>query len=155
MDSHFPWLSALVGGLVAIIGWPISHWLTLQRENTRFRKETIAKEIGLLLDTVEQLSVKVISYHAEPRSITVEREIKALFSRLSQRIQYLPIQEHDKSGRIDAIAALIEMKRASTGWHFEDEHDGPVDAADEGIAVVQLKTHALESRLLHIRSTCF
>ncbi|KAB1444178.1 hypothetical protein [Bordetella bronchiseptica] len=148
--STFPYATVVA----AIVGWYVVHRLSIARERDKFRRETIAKESVELCAMASTILEKSIDYHCTERNEVAERELKSLFDRLTLRIQHLPTM-NDVVRNTAATHSAILFKQASTGIHFEDEHEGPLLTGDNVIASVQIAAFNLEAELLSIRSTTF
>ncbi|MDH4867954.1 hypothetical protein SBO82_13375 [Alcaligenes nematophilus] len=155
MSSNFLLAGALVGAVVAIIGWIVSHLLTVRRERDKVRRDMLTKDIDFALDLTRITLEMVLDYHTSERSKQSERKILIQFDRLGDRIVNLPLSKSTEIGREELSNLMIDFKRAATGMHFQEEHDWKLSGSSDQLAFCQHNAARLESGLLRIRHHCY
>lgn len=155
MSGNFLLTGAIVGAIVAIIGWIVSHLLTVRRERDKVRRDMLTKDIDFTLDLTRITLEMVLDYHTSERSTQSERKILIQFERLGDRIISLPLSKPTQIDKDELSNLLIDFKRAATEAHFQEEHDWKLSGSSEQLALCQYNAARLENGLLRIRHHCY
>lgn len=146
--------TVIIGVLIAVTGWGVSHILTVRRDGDRFRREVLGKEVDMILAMVANTFDMALEYHTQDRNICLERKILIAIDRLSHRVQNLPLTRLDQEQKSRAVERIIDYKIAITGKHFEGDHDGPIEGESNQLALCQFRAAELESTILELRTRC-
>jgi hypothetical protein len=126
--------------IMIIIGWSVVNKLTVKREKEKSRRELIAKAVDDLCLSVDKLFEYANNYHSSIRDNKLEMQIKIAQNDLSLHLSSLMQITHDTVSLANCLTAVIKLRQAISGNHFEDEHLGPTNNGriHEGIAEASL-----------------
>jgi hypothetical protein len=91
--------------------------------------DALGAEIGELLSSARE-------YHIQQRDIAVEENLKIVLQDLSARTSLLSDVCDDNAELSLCRSGVLAVKKAITGSHFEDEHDGALSASAQQIQVI-------------------
>lgn len=138
--------------IVVSAGWYVVHRLSAKRDLDKSRRELVAKSADALVDSLSEVLQLARKYHLETRDVGAEINLKMTIQDLSQRVNAMADicegAEHVAACR----SALIALRRAITGLHFEDEHQTPLAVGDrqlESIAEAVMTAKLQTIRLKH------
>jgi hypothetical protein len=119
-----------------IIGWVVVHHLSAARDIDKARREMVGKAADGLVDDVTKLFSIAKEYHIKERSLELEDTIKISLQDISSRTALLHVAVVDAADLTMCTRAITELRKAITGEHFEDEHDGPKKTTDDQIKLL-------------------
>ena len=94
-------------------------------------------------------------YHSTLRDKNIEITLKMSLQDLSYRItQLIDITANDNEIK-PCRNAMLEMKKAITMIHFEDEHDGPIDQKSQQIQTIAFTVLKLKQTFLKLKHSQF
>lgn len=134
-----------------VVGWVVVHRLSLRRERDKSRREMISKSIDGLAESIDELLVAGREYHLAERSQENEIRIKMELQDLALRLGGLSELQCDNAQIAQSRSAMVRFKRALTGTHFEDEHEGPLEPGAEQIELIAADALRTKQFLLSIK----
>lgn len=148
-EGALSWLGKV---LVIVVGWLVVHHLSAKRDLSKARREMVVSAVGQLIGAAEEIYEAAHEYHLSARDEVRERHIKMTLSDLSMNLGGVAPICRDNGCLAVCRGAVIDLRKAITQRHFEDEHKGslPVDAPqlDQILAAVM----ALKSALMTLRN---
>lgn len=123
-----------ISGLIA--GWIIVHKQSSKRDIDKARREMIAKTSDGLNDDAVKIFEVAKTYHTSERDEEAEDSIKMSLQDLSIRTSLLTKVCNDVGELRVCRSAVLDLKKAITGCHFEDEHVGPLQMRSEQMQTV-------------------
>jgi len=123
-------------GLPLAIGWFIVHRLSAARDIDKARRDIVAKTADELVVNATEIFITAKRYHASERHLEDEQRLKMDLQDMSIRVHQL-IDMVDEPSKLRLCATSIaELRRAITGYHFEDKHVEALDAEVMQIAEI-------------------
>lgn len=119
-----------------ISGWIVVHKLSVARDVDKARREMIGKAADALVDDFGKLFTAAKDYHMKERDIESEDSIKMTLQDISGRINILQRVASNSSDLTICSQSFVELRKAITGDHFEDEHSGPIPATSNQLKIV-------------------
>lgn len=115
-------------GQVAVlgVGWFVVHKLSVQRDRDKARRELVVKSVDGLGEAIDGLVQDAVGYHLSARDASLERKIKMTLQDLAMRAVALSDSCGSEAALAQCRSDIAALRRAITGQHFEDEHEGPV-----------------------------
>lgn len=119
-----------------IVGWIVVHKLSAARDRDKARREMLARAADALGDELTKLFASAKSYHTTDRNIEMEDSLKMTLQDISARTSLLVDISNEETELSLCKSALLSVKKAITGIHFEDEHDGPLEQGSQQIQLI-------------------
>jgi len=157
MDAGQPaplWPAVVQAGLI-VAGWWAVHALSARRDRDKARREMRAKAAEGLGTRVTALQEDCLTYHTSERDEKLERKIKAGLQDLGYELEALRTSGAEVATLAACRAALVGLRRAATGRHFEDEHQGAWPHAAPELSDMAGAALDLKRRLLAFRFSQF
>lgn len=145
-------LKFVAQALTVVLGWVVVHRLSSDRDREKARKELLVKSTESLGEAIEKLLIASQAYHGNARDANAEIMIKMNLQDLSQRTVALSDLSQNALEHAACRSAVLALKRAITGYHFEDEHIQPVTGSDpilQRVAADALKAKQALLKLKH------
>jgi hypothetical protein len=136
-------------------GWIVVHRLSLGRERDKSRREMISKSIDGLADSIDELLIEGREYHLADRDVEKEIRIKMTLQDLALRLGGLSELRCDHAQIAQSRSALVRFKRALTGAHFEDEHEGKLPPGAEQVELIAADALRTKQLLLSIKHSLY
>ena len=114
-----------------------------------------AKAAEALATRVTALQEDCLIYHTAERDEKLERKIKASLQDLGYELEALRASGADGATLAACRAALVGLRRAATGHHFEDEHQAAWPQAAPELSDMAGAALDLKRRLLAFRFSQF
>lgn len=149
MSDFWKWLGQAI---VVVIGWAVVHWLSAARDRDMARREMVVKSADHLIDALGTHLSVAHDYHLKARDASAELKIKMAIQDMAIRTQGLSDILNDERALATCRAEVALVRRAVTGKHFEDEHDGSLSESApqvQGIAEAVLRAKRAFLRLKH------
>lgn len=147
----------LIGQAIALVaGWWVVHRLSTLRDHDKSRREMVSKSADQLIDALSSHLVDAHKYHLAARSIEAELKIKMSLQDMAMRAVGLSDIVRNEALLAPCRTEIAAVRRAVTGKHFEDEHDGPLEEASnqvQAIAEAVLRAKRAFLRLKHHQFT--
>lgn len=124
MSEFWKWVGQAV---VVVIGWVVVHKLSTARDRDKSRREMVVKSADQLIDALTTHLAAAHDYHLKKRDVPTELKLKMALQDMAIRAQGLSDVLNDEQVLAPCRAEVALVRRAVTGQHFEDEHDGAVD----------------------------
>ncbi len=144
-------LKFLGQGATVVAGWVVVHKLSQQRERDKSRREMISKSIDSLADSIDKVLIEGRKYHLQERDRELELRIKMALQDLALRLGGLSELQCSHAEIAPTRSALVRFKRALTEHHFEDEHEGQLDARAEQVELIAAEALRTKQLLLSIK----
>lgn len=132
-------LKFLGQAVVVGIGWFVVNRLSALRERDKARRDIVVESAEGLADEIDELLTDARSYHLGNRDSAAELSLKMTIQNLAMRTLALSDICADERLLAPCRADVAALRKAVTGRHFEDEHEGPLK---EGDIQVQLMAEA-------------
>lgn len=129
-------LKFFIPSVVVVLGWVVVHWLTKEREKDAYLRKVAVEHCDSLIEAASALQESVFLYHSKPRDKALEQRIVARFSTLGMMCSVVHRFGLPESIQSFLLDAFLDFKIASTGWHFQDEHDAPCPPDSEKLSAV-------------------
>lgn len=145
-------LKNLVQVVSVAVGWFVVHKLSAGRDRDKARREMLAKAADGLSDEVGKLMIMAREYHIKERDESIEDILKMTLQDLSARTSLLSDISSESAALAACRSAILSLKKAITGIHFEDEHEMPLmpnDAQLQRIAAEILRVKQCFLKLKH------
>lgn len=128
--------SQIIQILGLILGWVIVHKLSAMRDIDKARREMISKAADGLNEDTTKLFSTAKDYHTKTRDITLEDSLKMTLQDVSMRTSILNNVCSDSLELTSCRRAILELKKAITSEHFEDEHTAPILSSSDQVKAV-------------------
>lgn len=152
MATFLAWIGQAV---VVGIGWYVVHMLTMQREREKALRDAVLASVDGIADAVTELLACAQQYHRQERDIADEVRIKMDLQDLSIRLNSLSDIYLETSPLAQSRSKVTGLRKAITGQHFEDEHNGPLVSSDQQYETIAAAALDLKRGLLKIRNSQF
>lgn len=126
MSAGGEFASWLGQAVVVGFGWWVIHRLTASRDRDKARREMVAKSADQISANLDTIHGDARGYHLKVRDAAVEVRIKMALQDASMHLVGLSEISKDGDTLARCRAEISALRRAITGEHFEDEHDGPL-----------------------------
>lgn len=141
--------------VVVVIGWWVVNDLTRSREKDKSRREMALQECDAISALVDSFFLKSYAYHTTERKIQSELLMKMEITHISYRLSNLEALKIPIAEISGLLTALIRLKRAATGNHFEDEHTIALGEESPELADLADAAVSLNRQLIEVKSTQF
>lgn len=153
-SSASQFLSFLGQAITIGVGWYVVHLLSARRDRDKARRDMLSKSADELADDSKKLLLLARAYHLGERAVAKETEIKMSIQDMALRTSALSQICNDDSVLSACRAGVQALRRSTTGKHFEDEHTGPLNEADDqfqSIAADALRAQQAFLKLKHLQ----
>lgn len=155
MSTNGGFVTWLGQALVVGIGWFVVHRLSAARDRDKSRREMVVKSTDSLSDGLNTLFSSARDYHLNSRSVETELAIKMALQDLSMRVASLSEVFSDQSVLAPCRADIVAVRRAISGRHFEDEHEGPLPESDQQYQAIAEAVLQAKRTLLKVKHRQF
>ncbi len=117
----------------------------------------VAKSADQLIEALSAHLVLAHEYHLSPRNSAAELKIKMAIQDMAMRAAGLSEISSDEAVLTPCRTEIAGVRRAVTGGHFEDEHDGALKESNkqvQDIAEAILRAKRAVLRLKHAQFPC-
>lgn len=138
--------------LVVVLGWAVVHWLSARRDQDKARREMLSKALDSLVDDLTELHQKARKYHISDRDESEEIVLKMSLQDVTMLLVSLNTLNSAKPEYLaNCRSTVLQLRRAITGDHFEDEHLAPLPPSSRqlesmGAAFLSAKRAALAAK---------
>lgn len=148
-------LKVLISTIIIVIGWVVVHKLSVARDRDSSRREMIIDAANLMMKDIDDVFIHSYNYHSSIRDKSIEIALKMSLQDLSYRITQLKDITADENEIKLCRNTMLEMKKAISMKHFEEEHDGPIDQNSQQIQTIALTTLKLKQTFLKLKHNQF
>jgi hypothetical protein len=152
MSEFWMWIGQ---ALVVAFGWWVVHRLSSARDRDKSRREMVAKSADQLIDALSAHLVIAHEYHLKTRDVTAELKIKMSIQDMAMRATGLSEISSDESVLAPCRSEIAAVRRAVTGAHFEDEHDGPLNESSQQVQDVAEAVSRAKRAVLRLKHRQF
>jgi hypothetical protein len=147
---------SFVGQAIVVgLGWFVVHRLSVKRDMDKARRELVADSADALVESLNSLLADALKYHRAERDQANELHLKMALQDLAVRAAGLSDICRDERLLTPCRTEIAGARKAITGKHFEDEHDGPLSEADPHLQTVAEAVLRAKRSLLKIRYAQF
>ncbi|NRR29274.1 hypothetical protein HSX11_03655 [Oxalobacteraceae bacterium] len=130
-----------------LAGWIVVHKLSVRREIDKGRRELVAKVTDELVNDIRELYLQAKEYHTNTRNTELSENIKFSLQDIATRANLLHGSVLNLADLRVCTQAISNLRRAITGEHFEDAHDGPKKISDS--QMYKINQAALRAQRVH------
>lgn len=117
--------------VVVVLGWAVVHWLSARRDRDKARREMLSKALDTLVVDLTELHQIARKYHVTARDESAEMVIKMSLQDITMRlVSFDALNSAGVQYLSNCRSAVLQMRRAITGDHFEDENLNPLQLGD-------------------------
>lgn len=148
-DNEF--LKFLGQVVVVAIGWFVVNQLSLTRERDKARRDIVVKSTELLSDGIDKILTESRMYHLQERDTARELVLKMTLQDLAMRMAALSDICDQERLLAPCRSDIAGIRRAVTGTHFEDEHDGKLPETSVHLQAMAESTLKAKRSLLKLK----
>jgi hypothetical protein len=137
--------------LIVVFGWLVVHKLSAKRDLDKARRELVARSADDLSSALNNVLTDGIRYHRSERDQTSELHLKMTLQDLGFRVSELSQICTEGALLARCRADIAATRKAVTGKHFEDEHEGPLPESDPQLQSIADAVLRAKRSLLSIR----
>jgi hypothetical protein len=141
--------------LVLGVGWVVVHRLSALRDRDKARREMVAASASDLMEVIDDIFHCARQYHLKPREISAELRIKMSIQDVAARIAGLSDVCNAEAVLAPCRTEIGGVRRAITGHHFEDEHEGALQPSDKQLEVIADAVLRAKRQLLRLKHLQF
>lgn len=148
-------LKTLIPTIAVVFGWIVVHKLSVTRDRDNARRKMVVDASDAIMKNIDDIFACSNKYHSTLRDKNIEITLKMSLQDLSYRITQLIDITANNNEIKPCRNAMLEMKKAITMIHFEDEHDGPIDQKSQQIQTIAFTVLKLKQTFLKLKHRQF
>lgn len=144
-----PFLNSLTQTGFIIAGWWVVHRLSKKREYEKSKRDLTAAAADSVIEMSNKILTEACTYHTTDRCVASEIRLKGALQDMGLRSYALKDICGSQSSLELCGTDIVQLRRAVTSKHFEDEHliplvDGDVQLEEIAEAVLRVKRAFLQ-----------
>ena len=137
--------------LVVAIGWFVVNRLAETREREKARRDIVVKSAESMSEGIDKILAEGRAYHLADRDTARELSLKMTLQDLAMRMAAMSDFCAHERLLAPCRSDIAGVRRAVTGVHFEDEHDGKLPETSVHLQVMAESALKAKRSLLRLK----